>query len=1633
MSGPGKGEDDRDAAASFFGDDADWLDDDSDVVDADEAARIAADHAASKDEVTASKVVAPPPPPPYVAPTEASEPTSPGFLDSILPRTLEPPRLATAAPPLEGGPEVVEGIGVEVRRQGFALPEGVEAWREALAVLELEAREEGATPDLAVQSAYVRLRHLRDAEGAVQRLDDALAQGATADAAWHALRTDATAGTPAHLDAWRARAEASEGAAAADAWRRVAALAPDDAARLEALQAALAADPTDLVALEACVDLARTTGDGELLRTLLSDLRDAVDPSALPAIETERAAALAAVGETDEADSVLASVLEMAPDHGPAVLAWLAQAPADAAAWTARATWWEALAERHPTDAAAAWWLAGRAHAEAGDAEAAGVAHAKAVDAGARFADLERVATWIGGDDVAGFAASTEALLGDRTDLLALSRWYLLAVVAERAGEAAAGVAALEKAAAGGFGPAADLLERALLAADDLDGVIALHEKRLAAWDVPKTADVVAFAEVVESKDPASARALELYQQAAAKDDLEGLRGQRRVARRLGDEAALTAAVEQLADKELDPDLRAARCFEAGRLRFDAGEPAEAAAWFAKAAEGAAGPSLAAEWAAEAHLAAGDRAAAAEVLRGQAERLEGDAAAVWWLGVARVCGVDDLEGGTGALDALLALRPGDPVATRWLWRLAGTSRPELLRARLESEGTEASRAALAVLAVVDEAPVPEGTPPAVAGWLGDLVAAAEGGAAWTERLAAGGDVDRLAAWAALAVADSPAEVAARIEASEVTPAVLISRTAEQVGRLDLAVAFAEGTALPVDEMGRLKVAAASDAAEALGAVAGRLDDDASAAELATLARIAAAAGDETTRRAAHAAVAERTAAAPERAAHAALAAAMAAAAGDAEAAVAAWRVALEVRPSSHVAFLGLCNALVQLGDADALGEAFDTYRPDDLRSRAEALSALGVGRRVAAWEKAAAGGALLDRLVHEQALAADGKWSELYDAWTVRKADTHSEAERDRLERKRRWVLAEKLASTERAHELYTQLHDEDPEDVEVLEALARVSGARGDVSGAVDTLKKLIADAPTPRDAARFQRRIAEVHASQGDDTSARQAYYDALDHDPEDLEALAGLRDVAERTEDWETLYATLKREIGLANARRRADLHRQMADVAETKLEDDARAEEAWRAVLADAPADRVALERLLALADRGDDHEAFLEVGGTLARIVTGADRAALLGRLGDRCETLGRVDDAIEHYEDALGGATPDAEAAARLAELHRARNDQAGVVRALLASADAADGEAAVPFLLEAARVEIDLRHDRDAGHAIYERVLGLAPEEPTALRFEASWLYEAERFDDALVLHERLAPAMVDEDVDDVDTRLEVTSFWFRFASMLRRADRLDDARERFEQVLALNPTHLPTLEAIGPLYIASEAWSKAYETYQQMLQLTGGQGEPEAVADTYAMLGLVDLREGRIDKAYKRFQKSLETFPNYVPALKGLAEVHAARKDWHALLTTYNGVIYNAIGHDDVIEAYLTKARVLDEELDVPDKAVQHYERSLAFEPNQPVAYLRLVEMALRRELWDDGLRFARRGLDHAAADPAVARDLYLGLATAHARLDEVDQAQQAVGRALEVGEGLDPVIGDAPLDDLDAIATGLRERLP
>lgn len=754
---------------------------------------------------------------------------------------------------------------------------------------------------------------------------------------------------------------------------------------------------------------------------------------------------------------------------------------------------------------------------------------------------------------------------------------------------------------------------------------------------------------------------------------------------------------------------------------------------------------------------------------------------------------------------------------------------------------------------------------------------------------------------------------------------------------------------------------------------------------------------------AHWRVAKASSDAPVRVVHSVLAGHLYEGLGDKAQALIAYQEAFEARPAAGKAFEGVRRLLLERGELDALVVHFDALDQGDPLGLAESLEEAGDAERAAAVLADASDLVSLSRRELSQEQADD--WLGAFKTLSARAALLQAPEQQAAALAKQRWILAEKLAQTDEAWDFYRQLHEEHPNDPEVLEALARIAGARGELDLSLQYLGQLAGTLTSPEDAGRVQRRIAEAQASNGKYDEARSAYLAALDHNPQDQEALTGLRGVAEASEDWQAMVGVLAREASLQDGDGQVATYAEIARTWQDKLGEDAVAGDAWRKVLELEPNHREALERLLALAESSGAWSDYVTHAEQLADQMDGAERAALEGKAGKAwLQQLRNEDRALVLLERASAPEHVDLEAARLLEQLRGARGEWDGVVTALQRQAEGTEGSEAVEAWVRAARIQRDSLQDRSAAAESFAKAQALDPAHDESLRFLADHAYRGEDLDSAIGYFSELEKKSDDWDLDDFDEKVEVAQFYFQYATALLRLGRTEQGRGKLERALELNPSHLPSLRAIGPLWMEIKEWHKAQDVYRQILQLIGGSGNSASLSEAYTCLGEVELALGKTEKAKKRFNKALEIQENDVRALRGAAQVLFERQEWSTLLNHYNNIIYHAKKPGYVIEAYLTKGFVLDVHMNLADKAAQHYEKSLTFDPGQLQALLRLGELALRRGDWASAGSLAERGLAVEAEDSTTKAKLRLVKAVAAQASGDAALATQAYGAAQE-----------------------------
>lgn len=244
--------------------------------------------------------------------------------------------------------------------------------------------------------------------------------------------------------------------------------------------------------------------------------------------------------------------------------------------------------------------------------------------------------------------------------------------------------------------------------------------------------------------------------------------------------------------------------------------------------------------------------------------------------------------------------------------------------------------------------------------------------------------------------------------------------------------------------------------------------------------------------------------------------------------------------------------------------------------------------------------------------------------------------------------------------------------------------------------------------------------------------------------------------------------------------------------------------------------------------------------------------------------LRRFDEASEQVERLVAGAPDDPVALAHLANL-RAEQGRAGEADALLRRVRRLRPEE--PGVLQNMAESLRRQQRYEEALEAYGAVLDLDPDFGSAHAGRSSALFELGRYDEAVEAMER---ALVLEPVESVLPAREVL-----IGKALLELERPpEDAAERFQRALEVNPRHPDALDRLGAVRFAQRRFEEALELYERQIE-----DDPENAA-IHSNIGATLFRLGRREAAVRSLERALELDPDHEPARRNLEGVRSVER---------------------------------------------------------------------------------------------------------------------------------------------------------
>jgi tetratricopeptide (TPR) repeat protein len=668
-----------------------------------------------------------------------------------------------------------------------------------------------------------------------------------------------------------------------------------------------------------------------------------------------------------------------------------------------------------------------------------------------------------------------------------------------------------------------------------------------------------------------------------------------------------------------------------------------------------------------------------------------------------------------------------------------------------------------------------------------------------------------------------------------------------------------------------------------------------------------------------------------------------------------------------------------------------------------------------------------------------GAWRELAHLYAA-EADKSLDVPRqvDLLSRLAR-VQEQELEQAEQAVSTYKRVLEVDFENNEAIYALDRLYSAGQRWNDLTEILRKEIQLANADDEIVELQFRLGQVLEQRLNDLSgAIEVYRDILGtndgHAPtlsalemlfleghHQMEIAGILEPLYETAGEYEKLHKIYEVQLGmLTEASDRQSMYQRLAELAEDKLSDPARAFHWWGEGTFEDPRWEQALEESerLAQATAGWNHLVSV-YRRVLERHREDAEvRRQTLLRLARVYEfELAQADEAIECHLQVLSIDPQDVDALRALDRLYEAAGMYEQLVDILRRRIEVTiDGDEIIELHFRRGRIYSDALNDLDAALRCYEAVLEQESRNRTALAACERIFFRREDWQRLYEVYEKL--------VDVADGDVEMSDIYAHMARLsseaLDRDDQKNDAVELWERVLDIRGDEPQALGALAELYARRQRWQELVEIIERQVQVAEA-GREKIVF--YKRLGRIWADKLESDhNALEAWLRADDLDRRDLETLRALAHLYETLQSWEELSTVLGRIVdvgqeQDSITEEAMIALYARIGEIEGDILGRVDLAVDAWSKVVALDPSDFRALDALEKLFTREARWEECIDvLQKRAL--MLDDPQARVDTLLQAAAIweekvenleeaaaiYARVHEADQTNERASERLE-----------------------------
>lgn len=622
--------------------------------------------------------------------------------------------------------------------------------------------------------------------------------------------------------------------------------------------------------------------------------------------------------------------------------------------------------------------------------------------------------------------------------------------------------------------------------------------------------------------------------------------------------------------------------------------------------------------------------------------------------------------------------------------------------------------------------------------------------------------------------------------------------------------------------------------------------------------------------------------------------------------------------------------------------------------------------------------------------------------------------------------LAEAQNNPEKAIEAWKQHLRQDPTSAQARTALARLYRKTEKWNALLDLMKEDIERLPESDVAGRVAKLhdVVEIYRDRLRlDVMVINTYNAILKIDPDNQRAGDELAAKFRALGRWNDLIAVLTRKSEAPDVPDgdRVKLLREIADLWSERFGNFANAIRPLERILELAPAEAESLTKLKEIYTKRRQWRALIDVLGREASVLPVAEKRAKQAEMARlAAERLGDSRLAIEIYNTVLAEAGPDhPETLTALAGLYEREKRYVALAEILHRQRAVLQGKEAITLLEKLGQVYADRIGSPAAAATAWQEILDIEPTHGKALRTLRE-LYAAagdftglEKLFARLGQEDELVEALlgIADRLDDKAKRLPLVERAAQHAQQRAEVAKegppqiqaLERARQVWERVLAVEPTHVGAAKALVPIYTKQEKWPRLITVLE--IELAAAPDHAARLAKIAQIRQLCEQKLASRTLAFTWTLRAFELEPTNEALYTDVLRLASEPDQWKDAAAAFDRAL--ALPNLDEalkLKLYRELAKIASRRLVDPERARAYHRQVLALSAEDREAEQHLEELAIQLHDWPELLASYRRRAAREK-DPTERASLLIEIASLQEeKLVDLDGAAATYHEALE-----------------------------